>query len=316
MIRCSRGIRGLVAAATLVLAGVTVLVLVGSTPVGVLANELTVEVAGGRLSVNAVDVPLADVLIAIGQRAQARILIESGLEDQVSKERVTAAFEGLAMDEGLRRLLKGRSFLLGFGPAGVDEVRVYIQGSTGFRDLTPAEREPATASKPTEPAPEQTREAGASPPEDRAKLTQLRQVALTSQDATARVEALEELAETQDTAFLLDAVIEGLARERDAKVLEKLLDIAQDRGPIPTGPLRALATSDRDGAARSQALELLVEYASTEQGTLTLLQTLSRNDPSEGVRETAQTLLEDLQSPRPPRGQPPARQEPPETRER
>jgi HEAT repeat protein len=124
-------------------------------------------------------------------------------------------------------------------------------------------------------------------------------VTLTSRDPTARLEALEELSETEDTSYLLESVIEALAGERDAKVLEGLVDIVRDRGPIPAGPLRALVTSDRDGSARAQALELLVEHAGDDQGTRTLLRTLSRNDPSEHVRDTAGMLLDDLQTPRP-----------------
>jgi hypothetical protein len=278
--------------------GFALLILLGASPGRARAGELTVEVAAGTLSVHAVDAPLADVLAAIGQRARARILIESVLEDQVGKERITASFAGLAMDEGLRRLLKHRNFILGFSAAGVDEIRVYIDGRTGFRDLTASKREP---SKIERTPPRWQRTAEAPPPEDRAKLARLRHVTLTSRDPTARLEALEELSQTEDTGYLLEAVIEALARERDAKVLEGLVDIVRDRGPIPAGPLRTLVTSDRDGSARAQALELLVEHAGDDQGTRTLLQTLSRNDPSEHVRDTASTLLDDLQTPRPPR---------------
>jgi hypothetical protein len=278
--------------------GSALLILLGWSPGQARAGELTVEVAAGTLSVHAVDAPLADVLAAIGQRARARILIESVLQDQVGKERITASFAGLAMDEGLRRLLKNQNFILGFGATGVDEIRVYIDGRTGFRDLTAREREPAKLS--ATPS-RRNREAAAPPPEDRAKLAELRHVTLTSRDPTARLEALQELGETEDTGYLLESVIEALGRERDAKVLEGLIDIVRDRGPIPAGPLRTLVTSDRDGAARAQALELLAEHAGGDQSTRTLLQTLSRNDPSEHVRDTARTLLDDLQAPRPPR---------------
>ena len=282
------------------------LLLLCALPGHVPAGPLTVQVTEGTLTVHAVDVPLADVLTAIGQRARARVLIESVLEDQVGKERITASFAALAMDEGLRRLLKNRNFILGFSATGVDEIRVYIDGRTGFRDLTAREREP---SKLSATPPRRNREAAAPPPEDRAKLARLRQLTLTSPDPTARLEALEELGETEDTAYLLESVIEALGRERDAKVLEGLIDIARDRGPIPAAPLRALVTSDRDGTARAQALEMLAEYTEGDQGTRALLQTLSRNDPSERVRETAGTLLDDLQAPRPPRAPQPGKRE-------
>ena len=230
MIRGSQRVRWLLAA--------TALALIGWVPVRAQAGPLTVEMTQTTLSVNADDVPLAEVLLAIGQRAKARILIESVLEDQVGKERVTTSFAGLAMDDGLRRLLKNRNFILGFGPSGVDEIRVYIDGGTGFRDLTAGPREAAVPTGPARPTgPVRRREPSEAPAEDRARLTQLRQTTLSSGDATARLEALEELSETQDTAYLLDAVVEALGRERDAKVLEGLLDVVQDRGPIPVAPL-------------------------------------------------------------------------------
>jgi hypothetical protein len=289
----------------------TVLVLIGWGPVRAQAGPLTVEVTQSTLSVNADDVPLAEVLLAIGQRAKARILIESILEDQVGKERVTTSFADLTMDDGLRRILKNRNFILGFGPGGVDEIRVYVDGGTGFRDLTAPPREAMGPTGPSRPTGSMRRRgAREAPVEDRARLAQLRQVTLTSTDATARLEALEELSETQDTAYLLDTVVEALGRERDAKVLEGLLDVVQDRGPISVAPLRALVTSDRDGAARAQALEILADYAGSDPSTRTLLQTLSRSDPSERVRDIAQTLLESLETPPAPRPpQPPARRE-------
>ena len=260
------------------------LLLLGSSPGQAVAGALTVEVAAGTLSVDAVDVPLGDVLVAIGQRAKARILIESVLEDPVGKERVTASFKKIPMDDGLRRLLKNRNFVLGFGATGVDEIRVYVDGKTGFRDLMAKSREPAERSRPAKARPDPA-------PEDRAKLAQSRHLMLTSPDPTARLEALEALSETEDTAYLLESVTQALGRERDAKVLEELINTVREHGPIPLAPLRALVTSDRDGSARAQALELLAEYAEGDQGTRALLERLSRSDPSEQVRETASSLL-------------------------
>ena len=271
--------------------------IVGFAPVRAHADALSVTVADDSVSVEAVGVPLADVLAKIGENAHARVLIESILAEDVAKARVSASFTALPMGAALRRLLQGRNFVLVYGSSGVDEIRVYVDGRTGFRalDASQSGRDTVTA-KNTKRAPPV---AQAPPPDDPVKVARLRETALGDPDVTARVEALEELGNVEDPKPLIDTLVEALGRERDRKVLGTVLDLVeQQKDAVPASALRAFVTSNRDGSARVQALELLVEQAGADQDTRLLLQTLSKSDANPTVREAAQSLLDDLPAPR------------------
>src|SRR5262245_26651294 len=110
----------------------------GLAPVRVAADALSVTVADDSVSVEAVGVPLTDLLARIGEKAHARVFIESILTEDVAKARVSASFTALPMGAALRRLLQGRNFVLVYGSSGVDEIRVYVDGRTGFRALDAA----------------------------------------------------------------------------------------------------------------------------------------------------------------------------------
>ena len=264
------------------------------------ASGPTMTLVDGRLSLEAHDVPLTQVLIKIGESAQARVLIESVLASEVAQARVTMSFTRLPIDDALRRLLQGRNFVLSYGASGVDEIRVYVDGKTGFREVTTTTLDQtAMPSKKREPPP-------ATPsvrsPDDPAKVARLRQAALGSPDAEARAEAFAELADIDDANLVVDTLIQALARERDSRVLEALMDVVeQQKDSIPLAPLLAFVTSDRDGAARAQALELFADRAGPDEATRSLLRTLASNDPSAAVREAAEGILDGLEAPRVPR---------------
>jgi hypothetical protein len=289
--------------------------LLGLLPAPAGAAAPTVEVDGGTLSVSARDSPLAEVLLAIGARVRARVLVESVLADQVGAQRVTSAFVRVPIEEGLRRVLRGRNFILGYGPAGVDEIRVYVDGKTGFQELT-ATRTPGVMPSKVSPSDAAKRAAArerslAPPADDPARLARARRVVLTDPDPAARIEALEELAETKDETLLLGTLTDALAREKDPQVLDALLDLADDHGPRLAGALRAFAAGDRGGAAaRARAVEFLGEYDSADPATRMLLQTLARADASSAVRTAAQAMLDELQAPPAPRVREPAPSKP------
>src|SRR5262245_22930153 len=276
-----------------------VFLLSGAMVTEVQAGEPTVTLVEGKLSLEAQDVPLSEVLIKIGEAAKARVLIESILASEVAKDRVSMSFTQLPIDDALRRLLRGRNFILSYGATGVDEIRVYVDGKTGFREVTTSKPGPAAMPRPG-PGPAAPPSAGAS--DDAATAARLRRTALSSPDAAARVEAFEELADVDDDKLVVDTVVQALARERDSKVLEALIEVVQQkRDLIPPEALRAFVTSDRDGAARAQALEVLADRVGPDAATRSLLRTLARNDSSRAVREAAQDLLEGMEDEPPPR---------------
>jgi type II secretory pathway component GspD/PulD (secretin) len=90
--------------------------------------EMSVAVHQGQLSVNLREVPVQEVLAAIGQQAGLRVAIDASAHGTV-----TAQFTDMALDQGLRRLLRAASLNYSLlyargGSAATDilqEVRVF-----------------------------------------------------------------------------------------------------------------------------------------------------------------------------------------------
>ena len=131
-----------------------------------------VAVHEGELSVDLRAAQIREVLAAIGQQTGLRVYIDAAANGMVD-----AQFTGMALDQGLRRLLRAASLsytlLYTQGPAEVvilQEVRVFgeAHGETGPSDdrarrgrgqraaalVTPLPQEESAAAEPTEPVEE------------------------------------------------------------------------------------------------------------------------------------------------------------------
>ncbi len=83
-----------------------------------------------------------------------------------------------------------------------------------------------------------------------------------------------------------------------ARSLHLVLELAaQQRERIPPETLRTFASSDRDGTARAQAVELLADQAGGDPATLALLRSLASKDVSATVKAAAKTAIEGLEGP-------------------
>jgi hypothetical protein len=253
-------------------------------------ESLMVRVTDGEVAVQAVDAPLDRVLIELGEALQARIVIETVVAGEL-RAPVTRSFSGVPPVLAFRRLLVDRNYTVTQGSGGVEEVRIFRKGTTGYRQLT-ADR--TGKGQPTSvPLAEP-------PPPDPAEISRLRQVALGAPDASARRDALDELSSLADAALLRDTLTQALARERDGRVLETVFAVAaQQKDAVSPETLRSFVTSDRDGTARAQGVELLAAQAGDDAATRTLLRTLATRDVSADVREAARTALHDLETPAP-----------------
>jgi hypothetical protein len=96
-------------------------------PLKPLRGQLPVEVHEGQLSVDLREAPVQEGLAAIGRQAGLRVSVEAAANRTVS-----AQFTNVALDQGLRRLLRAASLsytlLYARGPATTDilqEVRVF-----------------------------------------------------------------------------------------------------------------------------------------------------------------------------------------------
>jgi hypothetical protein len=104
---------------------------------GPLEAPMFVTVQEGSLSVNLQDVPVQEVIAMIGQQAGLRVRI-----DAAATQRVSAQFTAMALDQGLRRLLRGASLSYALlytqgsaATASLDEVRVF--GEPRREELAP-----------------------------------------------------------------------------------------------------------------------------------------------------------------------------------
>jgi hypothetical protein len=102
----------------------------GSTPLRPLGAQIHVTVDGGSLSVDLREAPVREVLAMIGRQAGMRVRI-----DAADTRMVSAKFTAMALDQGLRHLLRVASLnyalLYTRGPATtaiLHEVRVFGEG--------------------------------------------------------------------------------------------------------------------------------------------------------------------------------------------
>ena len=90
--------------------GLLGLCLVLTIPVAAAGQSLEVEVADGRLTVAAEDVPVKSVVEAVAHEAGLTLEDSESLDGQV-----TVRFRGLPISEGLARILGDRSYMLVYG---------------------------------------------------------------------------------------------------------------------------------------------------------------------------------------------------------
>jgi hypothetical protein len=186
---------------------------------------------------------------------------------------------------------KTQNFILVYSPAGLIEARVYMEGRGEFRRL------PVKAKQtPQRPKGAQTADRPSGGAEDDpAHLARLRGAAIGHPDPAERSTALEKLAESDDEKLALETALEVLDRERNPEVLESALDILLGQESVPLEPILKLAAADREPDVRIRALELLGEHGKRDRRVLELLRNLDKNDKHDEVRESARSLLRDLE---------------------
>src|SRR5262249_5043515 len=141
-------------------------------------EALSVAFSDGALSLEATDSPLDRVLAEVGKAIHAPVVVEAVPTEELSTARADASFTGGPVAAALRRLLRGRHYVVMYGASGVDELRVYRDGTTGYRELTPPD--PLAATRPT------SIPLAGWPPDDPSEVARLRQAMLEGPDASAR----------------------------------------------------------------------------------------------------------------------------------
>ncbi len=191
------------------------------------------------------------------------------------------------IEEALRRALQGKNYILIYSAAGLSEVRVFGEGKKSARYV-------AVEPKPSRQGPKSRRPTGQPTSATEDDPARLRSEALGNPDPAERASALDRLAGSSDQALTVATALDVLEREREPEVLESALSLLSVQESVPLEPLLRFATTARDPAHRTQALEMAAEHGKGDPRVRSLLGRLSTTDKAEEVREAAQRLLDDL----------------------
>lgn len=215
----------------------------------------------GLMRVDVRDVPLVDLLRAIGERSDLRVSLHGPLTNLI-----TRSFAGVALDEAIRRLVGGHGLVLLYAPARggmglsvLTEVRVYDSPLA------------ATMSQGTDPT---KLVAGPTRPLD--------------SDRDTRLKAVQALARRRDGAALA-ALAQTLALDEDPTVrAQAAAALGSIRGSEATAALSD-ALGDQDPAVRIQAVRTFGRIEGDR--AIPTLGNVLLGDPDPHVRrETAHAL--------------------------
>jgi len=225
-----------------------------------------VKVEGARLTMRLEGIPLQMALKAIERESGVALALLEPLTEEV-----TIAFDDLSLEQGLRRLLGNRSYILFYAaagpghPAALRQVKVLPKGREGVRAQGPSEQP---------------------------RVMPSRQAGLGDPDPERRMEAVMALAVGEELGQSLDLLIEVLKQDKDNDVREAALNALESFDPIPLDPLLAVAVQDKSPSIRVRALTLLGERGAGDPRVKTALQRAATSDPDREVMELASSLLE------------------------
>jgi hypothetical protein len=232
------------------------------------------------------NLPLRDVL----EKLSRLLNIEVSLEKSVGDEMVTVEFKNLPLEEGIRRILQGKSYALTYAQSSNSRGRKASPRVVGIR-VVPKGAGSSTAQGNTDP--EAVHFNGNAAQGQRNAEQEKPREALAAADVKDRLDALKALKDgaEENKMETLQAVVAGL-EDQDAEVREAALDVLKNvDGPVPFEPLSEVALNDASPGHRMDALMLLAER--NGQAALGPLNQALK-DPDPGVNEMAKELLETL----------------------
>lgn len=239
-----------------------------------------------HLSAAIENLPLREVL----EKLSRLMKIEVSLEQSVGDDTVSVEFKNLPTEEGIRRILQGKSYALTYAQSSNSRGHKASPMVVGIR-VVPKGAGPGTAHGNTDSATVHF-DGNATQGQRDTELEQARE-AFAAADVKTRLDALAALKDGAEEKKMeaLRAVVAGLA-DQDAQVREAALDVLKNGdGPVPLEPLSEVALNDASPEHRMDALMLLAER--NGQAALGPLNQALK-DPDPGVSEMAQELLETL----------------------
>jgi len=226
------------------------------------SEQAVVDFKDGRLSVSVTNQPLAQVLSVISQKAMVAI---TGGGNLGREQRVTMQFQGLSLEDGLRRLLANYDAFFFYagdarasGPTTLKSVWVYPKGGGNGLEPVPAEEWASTS-------------------EYRGKLS--------ASDPTVRADAIKTVVDREGDRAR-PAVLKAL-KDSDPQVRSSALNAALNASvQISDDRLRDLVANDSSPDVRVLALGGLANGPGARE-----IATQARNDPDPHVRALAGEIL-------------------------
>ena len=279
---------------------------------------LDVRVRAGELTVDLRDAPLSRVLRTIGEKAGLEVTLRGDLTNPI-----TDAFDGLALEAGIRRLARGASVAATYGPSPEDPARdvvvaIWIMGGSAVpggsmvtvagsvagsspsgRGAVVAERaldwsgersrpDPGSVAEAVDPrVAGLTREirtlAEGADGHDEAAAARLAEIGLSDDDATVRHQAVAALGRFRGVNAER-ALSEALADVDVAIRLRAVRGLRSAGTDTSTQSLARALTADADPRVRLAALTALT---SLPGGTMLRGLAAASSDPDEAVRQAA-----------------------------
>ncbi|MBH0178005.1 MAG: hypothetical protein HP491_09105 [Nitrospira sp.] len=276
--------------------------------------QVRVNAASQLVTLDVKNVPVAAVLTTIGQ--QARITISPS--DPLTSERLSLSFQNVPLEEALKRVLAGQSYVFTYKQ---EKGREMIAGVRLF-----AKKEPASSANSAPscmqvvakllgsqglpiplPATRSWGRGGATvndgkgaPLGDDVPLDDLKRSLSETKDPTRRSAILDAMANRGEEGPVAPALSTALS-DSDEEVRINALNLLKSASePLPLGPLAQMAATDNNPDLRMDAMTLMAEQLYAEErpkeewAAVQASLNRSLSDPSPDVREHAEMLLSDL----------------------
>jgi hypothetical protein len=245
------------------------------------SDSFVLSVKDSYLSVKIVKAPLGKVLEELGRKVNLKIY----MDDFIAREAVSVEFKNLPLEEGIKRILQGRNYMLTYadtlssnGGVSPQVVGIKVVQDGSRLAMTQGDSGSRTAifvggKKNARPLDEVIKEISEAP------------------DASSRIIALKELYDWGGEPKALPVIVAAL-RDDDPNVRKVALDLIEDADNPPVEPIAKVALNDPSPQLRINALEILVD---TYEGVAGSYLKKASNDSDPNVRKVAQKLLKELQ---------------------
>ncbi len=237
------------------------------------APPFVLSVKDVTLSAKIENVPLGQVLRELARQAHLEVYIATAS----TEEKISAEFDQLTLEEGIKRLLKGRNYILTYdrttASPQVTEIKVIADGSAPVSRIS---GQPASIPPTGTSAGEKT-------------VEELAQQALQAPDPAARIAALKALSQRTGEEDKIRPTVNAALQDQDLGVRTAALDLAARGAPVSEEAIGRIALSDADPGLRLIALDDLADRSDPDTAIGYLKQ--ATRDPDPKVASRARGLI-------------------------